>query len=133
MGNEPPTGGNGPLSRHVLIVEDEENIVESLSFLLEREGYDVKSVLDGSRALAHLQERLPDLLILDVMLPGVDGFEILRSIRADESLETLPVIMLTAKMQQQDRRTAEEIGVNAFVTKPFSNAEVISIVKSLAP
>jgi len=133
VGNEPPTGGNGPLSRHVLIVEDEENIVESLSFLLEREGYDVKSVLDGSRALAHLQERLPDLLILDVMLPGVDGFEILRSIRADESLETLPVIMLTAKMQQQDRRTAEEIGVNAFVTKPFSNAEVISIVKSLAP
>lgn len=121
------------MSRHVLIVEDEENIVESLSFLLEREGYDVKSVLDGSRALAHLQERLPDLLILDVMLPGVDGFEILRSIRADESLETLPVIMLTAKMQQQDRRTAEEIGVNAFVTKPFSNAEVISIVKSLAP
>lgn len=120
------------MSRHVLIVEDEENIVESLSFLLEREGYRVTSVLDGAQAVPRIEASRPDLLILDVMLPGLDGFEILRAIRSDAALAQLPVIMLTAKMQQQDRRTAEEIGVNAFVTKPFSNAEVISIVKRLS-
>ncbi|MCT8970528.1 response regulator transcription factor [Microbaculum marinisediminis] len=121
------------MPRHVLIVEDEENIVESLSFLLEREGFEVTSVLDGAQALDRIEEGHPDLLILDVMLPGIDGFEILRTIRANAALKALPVVMLTAKMQQQDRRTAEAIGVNAFVTKPFSNAEVVSIVKSLAP
>jgi CheY-like chemotaxis protein len=121
------------VGRHVLIVEDEENIVESLSFLLEREGFEVTSVLDGAQAIARIRENRPDLLILDVMLPGVDGFEILRAIRSNEATRALPVVMLTAKMQQQDRRTAEAIGVNAFVTKPFSNAEVVSIVKSLAP
>ncbi len=120
------------MSRHVLIVEDEENIVESLSFLLEREGYRVTSVLDGAQALPQIEAGRPDVLILDVMLPGLDGFEILRAIRSDAAFSDLPVIMLTAKMQQQDRRTAEEIGVNAFVTKPFSNAEVVSIVKRLS-
>jgi len=121
------------VNRHVLIVEDEENIVESLSFLLEREGFKVTSVLDGAQALSGIKTTRPDLLILDVMLPGVDGFEILRAIRSDPAHKDLPVIMLTAKMQQQDRRTAESIGVSAFVTKPFSNADVVATVKSLAP
>lgn len=115
-----------------MIVEDEENIVESLSFLLEREGFKVTAVLDGAQALNRIEADRPDLLILDVMLPGINGFEILRKIRSNGDLKDLPVVMLTAKMQQQDRRTAEEIGVNAFVTKPFSNAEVVSTVKRLA-
>lgn len=121
------------MSRHVLIVEDEENIVESLSFLLKREGFRVTSVLDGAQAMDRIGAGRPDLLILDVMLPGVDGFEILRTIRSQPEIADLPVVMLTARMQQQDRRLAEEIGVNAFVTKPFSNANVISIVKDLLP
>lgn len=121
------------MSRHVLIVEDEENIVESLSFLLRREGFQVTSVLDGGQAIESIDTDRPDLLILDVMLPGVDGFEILRTIRSKPDIKDLPVVMLTARMQQQDRRQAEEIGVNAFVTKPFSNAKVVSIVKSLMP
>ena len=120
------------MSRHVLIVEDEENIVESLSFLLERETFLNIQCIARSSPVPRIEASRPDLLILDVMLPGLDGFEILRAIRSDAALEQLPVIMLTAKMQQQDRRTAEEIGVNAFVTKPFSNAEVISIVKRLS-
>lgn len=121
------------MSRHVLIVEDEENIVESLSFLLKREGFQVTSVLDGAQAMERIGAGRPDLLILDVMLPGVDGFEILRTIRSQPEIADLPVVMLTARMQQQDRRLAEEIGVNAFVTKPFSNANVVSIVKDLLP
>ncbi len=124
--------GKRPLVSRVLIVEDEVNIVESLSFLLEREGFEVTSVLDGAQALSFIDENRPDLLILDVMLPGVDGYEILRKIRANAKLKDMPVVMLTAKMQQHDRRTAEQIGVNAFVTKPFSNAEVVSIVKNLS-
>ncbi|MEJ8572611.1 response regulator transcription factor [Microbaculum marinum] len=119
------------MSRHVLIVEDEENIVESLTFLLKREQFEVTSVLDGARAIETLQSGRPDLMILDVMLPGADGFDVLRTIRSRPELENLPVVMLTARMQQQDRRLAEEIGVNAFITKPFSNAEVVSVVKSL--
>lgn len=119
------------MSGHVLIVEDEQNIVESLSFLLKREDFKVTSILDGAQALESIGVDRPDLLILDVMLPGADGFEILRTIRSRPELADLPVVMLTARMQQQDRRLAEQIGVNAFVTKPFSNAEVVSIVKRL--
>jgi two-component system, OmpR family, response regulator len=120
-----------PVPRRVLIVEDEENIVESLTFLLQREGLVVASVADGTAALREIGAAPPDLLILDVMLPGADGFEILRTIRADPRTADLPVLMLTARMQQKDRRLAEKIGVNAFVTKPFANAEVVGAVLGL--
>jgi CheY-like chemotaxis protein len=126
-------GGNAPVSRHVLIVEDEENIVESLTFLLQREGMRTTSVFDGAQAIGAIERLRPDVLILDVMLPGIDGLEILRKIRSTPRMRDLPVVMLTARMQQQDRRRAEEIGVNAFVTKPFSNAEVVMTVKRLMP
>ena len=110
------------MSRHVLIVEDEENIVESLSFLLEREGYRVTSVLDGAQALPQIEAGRPDVLILDVMLPGLDGFEILRAIRSDAAFSDLPVIMLTAKSEEDNTRIAAAIAVNALPSTPFSLA-----------
>jgi DNA-binding response OmpR family regulator len=115
----------------VLIAEDESHIVESLSFILAREGYEVSSAGDGETAFSSLSACLPDLMILDIMLPRMNGFEVLRRVRADPDLRGLPVILLTAKGQAQDRQRADEIGADAFITKPFSNREVIDRVRAL--
>ena len=119
------------MTTRVLIAEDEPNIVESLTFLLRRAGYDVASVLDGEAALAHLRTRAPDLMILDLMLPRRNGFEVLKAVKADPSLRSVPVLVLTAKGQPQDRKRAEEIGIDAFITKPFSNREIVDAVRRL--
>jgi DNA-binding response OmpR family regulator len=116
----------------VLIVEDEPHIVESLSFLLSREGFSIASCGDGAAAMERMLADPPDVLVLDAMLPGLNGFEILRRLRADPKLADLAVLMLTAKGQKRDRRVAEESGANLFMTKPFSNSEVVDAVKRLA-
>ncbi|HKK35294.1 MAG TPA: response regulator [Paracoccaceae bacterium] len=120
-------------ARRVLIAEDEPHIVESLRFLLRREGYAVDEAVDGETAVARLFETPADLMILDVMLPRLNGFDVLRRLRADPTLAATPVLMLTAKGQAQDRRTAEDLGVDAFITKPFSNRDVVEHVLRLAP
>ena len=116
----------------ILIAEDEPNIVEALRFLLRRAGYEVDHVDDGERAVARLLAAPPDLLILDVMLPSRNGFEILKIVRAEPAIAALPVVMLTAKGQSHDRRVATEIGADVFLTKPFSNAQVVDEVRRLA-
>jgi DNA-binding response OmpR family regulator len=116
----------------ILIAEDEPNIVESLTFLLEREGYAVSAVTDGDKALRILQQAPPGLLVLDVMLPGRNGFEILKAIRADGSLAGLPVVVLTAKGQEKDRKTAMDLGANAFITKPFSNQDLVDQINQIS-
>lgn len=121
------------MTTRVFIAEDEPNILESLSFLLGREGWEVTSALDGNSALEQLNSgTLPDVVILDIMLPHRNGFDILRQLRAAPRTRDLPVIVLTAKGQEKDRKTAEEIGANAFVTKPFSNKDVVEQVRRLA-
>jgi CheY-like chemotaxis protein len=120
------------VATRVLIAEDDPNIVESLSFVLSRAGFVVSAALDGEEALRRLQAEPPDLMILDVMLPGRNGFEVLKLVKADPSLRAIPVIVLTAKGQPQDRRMAESLGVAGFMTKPFSNTEVVQAVQRLA-
>jgi DNA-binding response OmpR family regulator len=115
----------------VLIAEDEPHIVESLSFVLGREGFDVSAVLDGESVLEQLRSHRPDVVILDVMLPQLNGFEVLKRIKSDPALSAIPVIILTAKGQAQDRRMAEEIGVDGFMTKPFSNRDIVEEVRRL--
>lgn len=115
----------------VLIAEDEPHIVESLSFVLGREGFDVSAVLDGESVIEHLRSERPGVVILDVMLPQLNGFEVLKRIKSDPSLAGIPVVILTAKGQAQDRRMAEEIGVDGFMTKPFSNREIVEEVRRL--
>lgn len=119
------------MGKRVLIAEDEPNLVESLSFILDRAGYDIEKALDGDAALQIIWTQALDLVILDVMLPKTNGFEILKKIRADQRLQSLPVIVLTAKGQSQDRATAEEMGADLFLTKPFSNKAVVAAVKDL--
>ncbi len=121
------------MTTRVLIAEDEPHIVESLSFVLQRSGYEVSSVLDGEAAILRLRSDPPDMMILDVMLPKLNGFEVLKRVKSDPALRSIPVIILTAKGQVQDRRMAEEIGVDGFMTKPFSNREIVDEVRRLTP
>ena len=120
------------MTKHVLLAEDEPNIVESLTFLLDRAGFEVSVETDGQKALDRARAEQPDVLILDVMLPEMDGYEVLRHLRGEPSTSELPVLMLTAKGQREDRETAFECGANLFITKPFSNTEIIEAVQQLA-
>ena len=120
------------MAKRVLLAEDEPNIVESLTFLLDRAGFEVKVETDGRQALSTVLADVPDVLILDVMLPELDGYEVLRQLRADHRAEDLPVVMLTAKGQKEDRETALECGADLFMTKPFSNSEIVAAVERLA-
>lgn len=117
--------------KRVLIVEDEANIVESLIFLLERDGFDVATVADGSEAIAKVREFDPDVVLLDVMLPNLSGFDVLHQLRTSQSHPDVPVMMLTAKGQSKDRDRAMELGANVFVTKPFSNAEIVAHARQM--
>lgn len=119
-------------SKRVLLAEDEPNIVESLKFLLSRAGFDVDVAIDGQQAVDLALAKTPDVLILDVMLPQLDGYEVLRRLRAHSGDGSPPVLMLTAKGQREDRETALENGADLFITKPYENSEIIAAVKSLA-
>lgn len=119
------------MQQKVLLIEDEPHIVEALSFLLSREGLDVSAHSNGADAARVARDAAPDLVILDVMLPNKSGFDILRELRASPSTATMPVMMLTAKGQGKDRAEAEEAGANLFMTKPFSNADIVAGVKQL--
>ncbi|WP_369813515.1 MULTISPECIES: response regulator transcription factor [Thalassospira] len=115
----------------VLIAEDEETIVESLSFLMEKEGYDVRVATDGQTAISMIARDAPDMVLLDVMMPGCDGFEVVRAVRSDANTKLIPIMMLTAKTREVDRRKGLELGVDDFVTKPFSTRDVVSRVRAL--
>lgn len=119
------------MTKTVLLAEDEPNIVESISFLLKREGFNVVVTNDGRSALETAISQQPDVMVLDLMLPEMDGYEVLRNLRANPVVKELPVLMLTAKGQKIDRETAIECGANLFMTKPFSNADIIAAVNSL--
>ncbi|WP_299678172.1 response regulator [uncultured Roseobacter sp.] len=119
------------MGKHVLLVEDEMNIVEAIRFLLSREGWEVDTHSDGASALDVIRDRRPDLVVLDVMLPGRSGFDILEELRGNDDTADLPVLMLTARGQSRDREMAEKAGVSRFMTKPFSNTEVLTAVRDL--
>lgn len=116
----------------VLLIEDEPNIIEAIRFILKRDGWTVDTHSDGSDAVDVVRAKQPDVLILDVMLPGKSGYDILRELRVDFSAEALPVLMLTARSQSKDREIATQIGANRFMSKPFANADVLDAVRALA-
>lgn len=119
------------MGKTVLVIEDEPNIIEAISFILSRDGWSVATHSNGHDAVGVVQEAKPDLVILDVMLPGKTGFDILRELRGEVETAALPVLMLTAKGQVKDREMAERAGASRFMTKPFSNAEVLDAVREL--
>ncbi len=119
------------MGKTVVLIEDERNIIEAISFILSRDGWEVKTHSNGRDAVEAVRARRPDLVILDVMLPDRNGFDILKDIRADAELAATPVLMLTARGQDKDREMAERAGASRYMTKPFSNAEVLAAVHDL--
>ena len=119
------------MNKRVLLVEDEPNIIEAITFLLSREGWIVETHSDGATAVEKVQALKPDLLMLDYMLPGKSGLDILTELRAIDEFKALPILMLTARGQMRDRTQAEAAGVSRFMTKPFSNTEVLTAVRDL--
>jgi len=119
------------MGKHLVLVEDETNIAEAIRFLLGREGWRVQTLANGGNAAEVIRAAQPDLVMLDVMLPGKTGFEILAELRSEASLSDLPVLMLTARGQARDREMAMQAGVSRFMTKPFSNEELLSTVREM--
>lgn len=117
--------------RLVLVLEDEPNISEAIRFILRRDGWQVLSHDEGHDALPLIEQEAPSLVILDVMLPGQSGFEILQAMRSRDAMADLPVIMLTAKGQTADRERALSLGASLYMAKPFSNAELVAAVRQL--
>ncbi len=115
----------------ILVVEDEPNIIDSLSFLMRREGHDVRVAQDGDAALKAVAAARPDLVILDVMLPERDGFEVCRLIRANDQWQGIKIILLTAKGRDSDREKGMAVGANDYITKPFSTREIVARVREL--
>lgn len=116
------------MGKKILVVEDERNIVDILTFNLTREGYDTLEALDGAAGLRLALEQDPDLILLDLMLPKMDGFEVCRRLR--EQGRATPVIMLTAREEETDKVLGLELGADDYITKPFSMRELMARVKS---
>ncbi|MDA8229450.1 MAG: response regulator transcription factor [Desulfitobacterium hafniense] len=114
----------------ILIVDDEEPIQELLKFNLEKEGYSVILAQNGPQALERMQDSRPDLLVLDLMLPGMDGLEVCRQLRQDPKFRELPVIMLTAKSEEIDKVLGLELGADDYMTKPFSPRELLARIRA---
>ncbi|MCK7576389.1 MAG: response regulator [Chromatiales bacterium] len=119
------------MSKRILIVDDEPNIVISLEFLMMREGHTVHVARDGEAGLTAVREHRPDLVVLDVMMPKLDGFSVLASIRADPDLAHTRVLMLTAKGREAEREKGLTLGADVYMPKPFSTRELVDKVKEL--
>jgi len=125
-GGRPSGGGKGT----VLIIDDEHDLIELVRYNLENEGYDVIEARDGSSGFDLARRRLPDLIVLDVMMPQTDGLEVCRRLRADPRTHRVPVIMLTARASEADRVVGLELGADDYVVKPFSPRELVARVKA---
>ncbi len=115
--------------KKILVVEDEESLLKLESILLTSKGYEVKGVSNGQEALDAVAEEKPDLILLDIMLPEIDGFEVCRRIKSDENTRDIPVIMLTAKKSREDMARGEKVGADWYITKPFKSAMVIETIQ----
>ena len=119
------------MPKKILAVDDEKHIVRLVQVNLERAGYEVVTANDGKEALQKVQDENPDLVVLDVMMPYMDGFEVLQNLRRNPSTRDIPVIMLTAKAQDADVFKGWQSGVDCYLTKPFNPMELLSFVKRI--
>jgi len=119
------------MSKRILIADDEPNIVVSLEFLMRREGFDVQVAVDGEAALQAIAAQVPDLILLDIMLPRKDGFEVCQQIRANPRWQSIKVVMLTAKGRDTEVSKGLALGADAYMTKPFSTKDLVAQVRQL--
>jgi two-component system alkaline phosphatase synthesis response regulator PhoP len=118
-------------SPRVLIVDDEPHIVLSLEFLLERAGYETAAAADGEEALAMVRLLRPEVVLLDIMMPNRNGYEVCQAIKSDPELRSTPVIMLSAKGQEVEVLKGLELGASSYVTKPFGNTEILEAIRAV--
>ncbi len=119
------------MAPRILIVDDEKDIADLVAYNLEKEGYEVLKALDGEKALALVRAKKPALVVLDLMLPGIQGLEVCKRLRRDAESASIPIIMLTAKGEELDRVIGLEVGADDYVTKPFSVKELVARIKAV--
>ncbi len=119
------------IKRTILVIDDEKDLIELVSYNLEKEGFAVKSAFNGENGLAKAISDLPDLVLVDLMMPGIDGLEVCRKLRSDVRTAAIPIIMITAKSAESDRVVGLELGADDYVTKPFSPRELAARVKAV--
>ena len=117
--------------KSILLIEDEQNILEALSFILRRAGWNVYNHSNGNDANEVINKLKPAVVVLDIMLPGKSGFDVLRDLRSSEVGHKTPVMILTARGQEKDRDAAKILGADLFMTKPFVNSEVLNALEGL--
>jgi twitching motility two-component system response regulator PilG len=117
--------------KKILLVEDQESLLKLESILLTSRGFEVRGVSDGQAALAAIEEDIPDLMLLDIMLPDLDGFEICRMIKEKERTRQIPIIMVTARKSRKDVQLSKEAGADAYITKPFKSAMLIETIQKI--
>lgn len=119
------------MAKKILVVDDERHIVRLVEVNLQRAGYDIVVAYDGVEALEKVKSDTPDMIVLDVMMPRMDGFEVLQNLQADPSTADIPVIMLTAKAQDADIFKGWQSGVSSYLTKPFNPRELLTFVERI--
>ncbi|WP_129127117.1 response regulator transcription factor [Geomonas oryzae] len=115
----------------ILVVEDEESLLKLESILFTSKGYQVTGVRGGKEALASIAQQAPDLIVLDLMLPDMDGFEVCRHIKENDATRAIPVVMLTAKKSSRDLEHGKQVGADAYITKPFKSVKVLEVIEEL--
>jgi DNA-binding response OmpR family regulator len=117
------------VAKKILVVDDEPDVASLLTLMLKSQGYAVINAADGQEALEKARGESPDLILLDVMLPKMDGYKVARMLKFDENYSHIPIIMLTAKIQERDKATGLEMGANDYLTKPFDTAVLLARIK----
>lgn len=116
--------------KKILIVDDEPDIVETVQFLMQSEGFETITAMDGEEALKKAKEENPDLMILDVMLPKINGYKVCRLLKFDNKYKHIPILMLTARSQEEDKIIGEETGADEYITKPFNIDELVDKIRA---
>jgi len=117
--------------KKILLVDDEKDLVETVAFRLEATGYQVIKAYDGQEALAKAKKEKPDLIILDLMLPKMDGYKVCRLLKFDEKYKFIPIILFTARAQEEDKKLGKEVGADDYLTKPFEPQVLLSKIEAL--
>ena len=117
-----------PMPYRILVVDDEPMLVRLMEFILTKQGHTMLVATNGEEALAKIKSEKPHLVLLDIMMPRIDGYEVARQVRADDAIKATPIIMLSAKAQEDDIAKGLEVGVNEYITKPFAPEKLVQVV-----